>query len=395
MGETAVATASESRDHFEPRNPLSNLLTRVAVFSYLGATLLGVAMRFEFVGAPSGIPFDHLLHAHSHTLYFGWMALGLLAASLSRFGRVTPALRRTAHTLVLLTPVLAFGFLAFGYHAFTIAVSTAVMLGWYVVIVSWWRQLPSLESVTALAYRYGLGYLAASSLGIWALAGIQATDGSALARELAIHAFLLGFGWFVVFAVTGSLLASRTRLELTIDPERFRFLLHGWGATAWATFALGVPGGPEIWGLGPTARLAGFLILIPGSVFIHQLWTTGPRVRLLTRLAALWFAVSLATTATAALGGSAALVAGGRQGVVIHLHATFVGFVTPLLVLTLTPAKPRSLYAHHAGLAVMLLGLVIAAAGEPRTGMWIAAIGAIALWMAGAAWSRSIVRGDR
>ena len=273
MGETALATTSESPQPSAPRNSLSRRLIRVAVLAYLGATLLGVVMRFEFVGVRSGIPFDHLLHAHSHTLYFGWMALGLLAAGLPRFGRVTPTLRRTVHALVLLTPVLALGFLALGYHAFTIAVSTAVMLGWYVVIVSWWRQLPLPESVTSLAYRYALGYLGASSLGIWALAGFQATDGSALAQELAIHAFLMGFGWFVIFAVTGSVLAARTRLELTIDPARFRFLLHGWGATAWATFALGVPGGPEVWGLGPTARLAGFLVLVSGTVFIHQLWT--------------------------------------------------------------------------------------------------------------------------
>lgn len=397
MSDAAVATTSESPRPSEPGEPLSTSLTRVAVFSYLGATLLGVFMRFEFVGARSGVPFDHLLHAHSHTLYFGWMALGLLAAGLPHFGRVTPTLRRTAYVLVLLTPVLAVGFLALGYHPFTIAVSTAVMLGWYVVIASWWRQLPRRSSVTSLAHRYALVYLGASSLGIWALAAFQATDGSPLAQELAIHAFLLGFGWFVVFAVTGSVLGSRTRLELTFNPERFRFLLHGWGATAWATFALGVPGGPEVWGLGPSARLAGFLVLVPGCVFIHQLWTAAkePRVRLLLRLAALWFAVGLATTAAAAVGGSDALVAGGRQGVVIHLHTTFVGFVTPLLVLTLTPTRPPSLYAHHAALAAMLLGLAIVAAGEPRIGMWIAAIGSVALWITGAAWSRSIVWGNR
>ena len=87
-------------------------------------------------------------------------------------------------------------------------------------------------------------------------------------------------------------------------------------------------------------------------------------------------------------------MAGGRQGVIIHLHAMFVGFVAPLLVLALTPTRPRSLYVHHA-LAVMVFGLVIVTTGEPRTGMWIAAVGAIALWMAGAAWSRSIVREDR
>ena len=366
-------------------------LPRVAVLSYLGATLLGLVMRFEFVGLGTGIAFDHLLHAHSHALYFGWMGLGLLAASLPIFDP-TP-LRRTVRLLVVLVPVMAAGFLAMGYHPVTIAVSTIVMFAWYVVMVVWWRGLGGLESIAALAYRYGIVYLGLASLGIWALAVVQASNGPALAEDLAIHAFLLGFGWFVVFGVVGSLMAARDRLGLSFSSPRLRFVLHAWGSAAWATFALGVSGGPEVWRLGPVARLAGVFLLVPAALFIGALSnaSTERPIRRLMRLAALWFAVATVTTAGAAVGGTAALDAVGRQGVVIHLHATFVGFVTPLLVVVLAAAIPRGLLAHHGSLAVMLSGLGVAASGKPVLGMWIAAVAAVALWLAGAVWSRAVI----
>src|SRR5688572_213338 len=75
---------------------LPRALARNAVIAYIGATGLGAVMRFDLIGLRSGIPFDHLLHAHSHTLYFGWGALGLLAAAIPRWPRVTRVLERTA-----------------------------------------------------------------------------------------------------------------------------------------------------------------------------------------------------------------------------------------------------------------------------------------------------------
>ena len=374
--------------------PLSARLTQTAVIAYVAATWLGVMMRLEMIGVGTGVPFDHLLHAHSHTLYFGWVALGLLVAALSGMSRVTSPLRWAATVLIAMTPLLFLGFLATGYHPATIVVSTVVMMAWYVVAVCWWRQLPNFEKEAALAYRYGLGYLVASSIGIWTLAAVQATGGTPLAEQLAVHAFLIGFGWFFIFAVVGAVLSAKGRLGLALDPGRMRSILHWWAAAAWATFPLGVVGGPEAAGLGPVSRVAGMVLLIPGTMFVVQLWSaaSAARMRLLMRLAAGWFAVGAATTAAAAFGGSAALLAGGRQGIVIHLHAVFVGFVTPLLVLALSRRSAGVLLFHHGALGVMLGALVVVILGQPNLGMNVAALAAVLLWVAGIGWAWPIAR---
>lgn len=369
-------------------------LARAAAISYVAATGLGVMMRFDLVGFGIPIPFDHLLHSHSHTLYFGWAALGLLAAATPGLSRVTPVLHRAGIGAIGLTVLVYGGFLWTGYHPVTIAISTAMMLCWYVLAAAWWRRIPRDDRAAAVAYRYGLGYLVAASCGVWALAGVQASGGSAFAEELAIHAFLLGFGWFCVFAVVGAVLASRRRLGLSFDRAQLRPVLHGWGALAWVTFPLGVPGGPEVWGLGPLARTAGALLVIPGLLFVTHLWSAarGSNNRAVLRLAAVWFGVGVATTAFAAVGGSAALAVGGRQGVVIHLHAVFAGFVTPLLALVLAPRVSRALLFHNGFLALMLLGLGAAMFGQPRVGLEVAAGASIGLWLAGVGWAWPIGR---
>ena len=385
----ATARPGEGRDAPLRTHP------RVAVLAYLAATLLGVVMRFELVGMSFGIDFDHLLHAHSHTLYFGWAGLGLLAVARTRFREVTAPMRWSVAGLVALTPLLFLGFLATGYHPFTIAISTVVMLGWYVVAMGWWRQLASVDHVVAVAFRYGLVYLVGSSLGIWALAAVQATEGPALAENLAIHAFLAGFGWFFVFAVVGALLIHEDRLGLNLARTDVTRVLHWWAALAWITFPLGVVGGPEVWMLGPAARIAGLVSIVPGLWWVSLMWrgTHTSRNRLVLRSAALWFGLATLTTGTAAVLGSAALTAGGRQGVVIHLHALFAGFVTPLLAMALSrTVAGYALVAHHGALGVMLAGLVLVALGWVTVGMWVAAIGAVALWLAGVRWSAPIAR---
>lgn len=146
--------------------------------------------------------------------------------------------------------------------------------------------------------------------------------------------------------------------------------------------------------LGSAARLAGLALVIPSLWWVSLMWRgagTSPN-RFVLRSAALWFALAGLTTAIAGAFGSPALLAGGRQGVVIHLHALFAGFVTPLLAMALSLRVPRSaLVAHHGSLAVMLVGLSLVASGGVVAGMWVAAAGSVALWLFGVGWSGSII----
>lgn len=383
-----------------PLSPVARLLSdgvglcRVAAVFYVAATLLGVAMRFALAGRGVGVPFDHLLHAHSHTLYFGWAALGLLAGAIGTFSRVTKLLARTLIGMVAGVSLLFVGFLVTAYHPVTIILSGLVMLCWYLVAGSWWRQNARLGPTAAMAIRGGLVYLVVSSFGVWALGAIRASNGTALDEGLAVHAFLLGFGWFFVLTVVGLTFHHGKRLGLSLDEVGVRKALRWWMWSAWITFPLGVVGGPEVLGLGDAARLAGIVLLVPGFQWVRAVWKgalPGPN-QILHRAAASWFALATITTAVVAVGGTPALLAAGRSGVVIYLHALFVGFVTPSLVLVLHRSRPQSaLILHHMALAGMLVGLALVPLTPSAAGLWIAAGASVCLWLAGVWWGSGLI----
>lgn len=81
-----VGRSSLSR---EPR--LRFRLVGAASIAYVSATAIGVMMRLVFVGLDTGLPFDHLLHAHSHTLYFGRCARAKVDADIVNLRQGKPS----------------------------------------------------------------------------------------------------------------------------------------------------------------------------------------------------------------------------------------------------------------------------------------------------------------
>lgn len=364
---------------------------RVAAMAYVVATGIGVLMRLQLIGFSIPGRFDHLLHAHSHVLYFGWGALGLVAASMAVESRSVMA-RAIGVAGVLLVP-LAVGFLWVGYAPLTIATSTVLMFIWYGIAVGWWRRIPSMGAA-GLGLRGGVVYLVGSTIGIWFLAMAQAMDLGRLAEGLGVHAFLSGFGWFFVLAVTGVVLSNPSTFGLDIDQARAKPVLFGWITLAWLVFPLAVAGGTSVSLLGPLARIAGLALLVPTTHWAVLVWRSsrpGP-TRSVVRGAVVWLMVGVAGLAAVAVGGDRVLIAAGRQGVVIHLHAIFVGYVTPLLALALAPATAAALRLHHAFLGVMLVGLALVIGGASSFGMWTAAVAAVGLWLVGSSWATQIGR---
>lgn len=379
----------------EPQTANRRLITAAAL-AYVVSTGLGVVMRFELLGLGTGLPFDHLLHAHSHTLYFGWAGLGVLVGAMRLLPGTSKGLRRTAILLALSIPAVFFGFLGLGYHPVTIAISTVVMFTWYLAAWLWWREAKTLSGVEISMLRAAFGYLIASSLGIWVLGILQASEtGTALSEALAVHAFLLGFAWFLVLAVVGFITVNSRHLGLRLDNDLVRRALTWWAPVAIFTFPLGVSGGPEVAWLGPAARLAGLALLYPAWIWTRALWQAAPPGGRgwAWRAAAIWFGAAAVSTAVVSIAGTGALSAGGRHGLVLYLHVLLVGFISASL-LTLLPARTSYglVNAHHVTLGVMIGGLALAMAGAVMPGLWLAAVGAVGLWGVGVVWA---LRGNR
>lgn len=347
---------------------------------YVVATSLGLLLRGVFVGWSSGLPFDHLLHAHSHALYFGWAGLVILAAATEASG----AGRRWAWATLALMPVMTAAFLASGYAPASIAASTAVMFAWYGAIVRWWRRNP-VERRHPL--RTAFAYVIVASLGVWALAVIQITgNGDTLAGRLAIHAFLSTFAWFLVIG-TAALVTARG----LVDDVTSARVVRWWAATAWLLFPLGVVGGPEAGWLGPIARLAGLVVLYPTWLWVRALWkSAAPHpYRAAIRGASVSLLLAVAGLGAVSLGGSEVLAATGRQGVVLYLHLLLLGYVTTMLVWWLAERFAVdlrfALQGHLVGVATMLGGIAALALGFGWGG-WLGLVGAVAVWLAGLSW---------
>lgn len=372
--------------HRHSTRPWRGLVAAVGL-SYVIATGLGVVMRVELLGWHTGVPFDHLLHSHSHTLYFGWTGLGVLVMAAHALATPSAALARTMIFLALTTPAIFLGFLALGYHPVTIAISTVVMFGWYLAIWLWWQETRQTSGIGLTFLKTAFAYLIASSLGVWVLGILQATEaGTPLSETLAIHGFLLGFAWFLVLGVVGLIVLNSGRLGLALDERSVRRALSWWAPLAILTFPLGVAGGPEVPWLGPAARLAGLVLLYPAWLWVRALWHAAPSGTSgrSWKLASAWFAIAAMATAAVSAAGTPALVWAGRQGVVFYLHVLLVGFISTGLFALLTEKPGVRLFdAHHLALGVMMIGLAMASAGLFVAGMWVAAAGGVALWVVG------------
>lgn len=350
-----------------------------ALGAYVAATAVGVVLRLGMVVPVPAPPFDHLLHAHSHTLYFGWAGLAVWALAFTRRppGR---ALARTVRATVAVLPALFVAFLAQGYGPVSIAVSTVMMLLWYAAVGLWWRENRRERGVGVSFLRAGFAYVVVSSLGVWVLAALQATGaGTALSESLAVHAFLLGFARFFLLAVLG-LLADRGMVESGLLAR----LLPWWVALGWVTFPLGVAGGPEAPVLGPLARAAGLALLVPSLLAAAGLVRGAAGM---PTWIGRWLGGSLAAgallEAAVAVAGTPALVAGGRHGVVLYLHVFLLGFVTTALFVLLETDR-RVVGAHVVGTSLLLAGLGVAVLVPGTPGLAVAAAGAAVAWAAGA-----------
>lgn len=380
-------------------------LLPIAVGFYVLATCLGVLLRLFFVAPFSFLDFGNAVHAHSHTLYFGWGALGLFALTL-RAGRGARILLAAIAAISAATFV---SFLEGGYSLPSIVISALSLLLWPAGALLVWRQHRGERSLAASFLRVSLAYLLLASLGAAMRAVFMATEASSLAKSLAVFAFLHDFSWFFVFALLGHLLQSAPRLGLRLDPRPLRGFLLAAAPLAWLGFPLGVHEGSEGF-LGLVARGSTLLLLAPGLLAARALWMAGAgksAPHRAFRWLAAWLALDLVLAALGAA-GLAELAHRSRHFVVLYLHVRLLGFFSlGLMLCAFAALRPqaagfgRGFRLHNVGLVVMLAGLGLA--GLPATGLPLpsrllgaalptAALGGLVTASAGLTWLADLLR---
>lgn len=366
--------AMPSRSESDPLVAVAALYRAYAAILLAATVLLGTWMRAMMLwpGLVPPVPFQHLIHAHSHVGFFGWLVLGIAGALVTRSGAPerAGALRRLGHAVAAASALALVAFAWQGYGPVSIALSALHVVLWILLARELWpleRAEPQARPWMRLAL---VGLLAAGAATL--LPGILTARGieSGWLRELGIELFLdlFIFGWVVA--------ASLGLLYAAADARR-------WSGLARLLFALGVV---------PSAIL--YVAASPPAAALLWVGRVGSALVGLGMLAA--FAdlirtrrspLAMVAVTTVGLVGALEIVAGlgigrmllhGRPIVLAFVHLVLLGIATSTL-LSIAPLRRRVVAAiagsvFAAGAGVMVLSL--AAMGWPWLSVLAAAAGA-------------------
>jgi len=347
--------------------PTARRLFRIALVFLLITSVTGTVLRAYPFFPPPGIDYKHLLHAHSHTGFLGWVFNAFFALALWLW---VPAARRGFFLglfafLQTATIGMLLSFPFQGYGPVSIAFSSLHLIGSGVFVLALWRE-PGVDPAARPWLRWGFVFLLLSGLGPLALGPLAALDlREHPAYNLSIY-WYLHFqynGWFVFFPAALAV-TRRARQISGWRPHRAALPLLVAGvlltyaiSALWAT----PPGIVNRLALsGSVLQLAGLCLLLSGCLRSADTpAVAGGITRLFIGLAT----ASLVLKCVAQLAaGIPALepLANHRFIVIAFLHLVFLGVVLPAL---LAVAWERNWIADRrltrASLAVLFSGVLL------------------------------------
>lgn len=182
----------------------------ISFLFFLMVALSGVYMRIYPWIVHSTIPYDHLLHAHSHLALLGWEFLAAFILFLAICWKHIITKKQAiaiCFSLVLVSILMFFAFLYQGYSVFSIIMSTLHIFIEYWVAVFVYKLIKTMKKGYRIAAIYINGALIAlviSSIGPYALAFISANGWKEYAAfDMSVY-FYLHFqynGWLTLFLI--------------------------------------------------------------------------------------------------------------------------------------------------------------------------------------------------
>lgn len=377
---------------------------RAAIFFFLLSTSVGVLLRWSFLETIPGLNFTYALHAHSHTLYFGWAALSIFALAFERIGADDAKVRWALGSIVGIAIATFLAFITGGYSRPAIIVSSVSLFVWaanILLFLSRARHKPGVEiSFLRVAVVY-VGIAGCSALGRVGILVAKVSD--PLYGQLAVFGFLHAFASFFVFGLFGLLIGKLRDAGAMLEEQKLRGALVMMAALSFFTFPLGVHGGSKTL-LGEVARIVAVLLVIPAWRLVSSLWKSvrplSPSLRTPVRfLLGVWLAKA-SMELTGAFGFSE-IATSLRHPAILYLHVLLLGFVSGAIILLIRVRAGRvagaGFWAHQAGMGLMTLGLGLTSLpllipsvniGLMHVGLVLATIAGAVIVLAAALWTR-------
>lgn len=195
-------------------------LFAIPVFNFFVAAIFGLLLRASLI-RQMPFNFKYLTHAHSHIAILGWVYMVLFLILVQNFvGEFSKGFSRLFWLTQLAVAGMIIGFPIQGYGPISIAASSLYIVFSYFFT---WLMLKKTKGKRSAAYslmRSSLLWLCLSTVSLWALGPIIATQGAASKPALLTIQYFLHFqlnGWFL-FAV----IALLFHFLKVPDSENFR-----------------------------------------------------------------------------------------------------------------------------------------------------------------------------
>jgi hypothetical protein len=322
----------------------------LVVTALSGLFMRGMGMSLGSVRLPI-VPYDHVLHAHSHLALLGWVYMALFLLLLTHFCDREQPLSRQVRLMYGITQFTLAGmfaaFLVQGYAIASIALSTLQILLSYWFVWWLWRQLSKQQRSAPtgapgpLSLRIAKGSLiclTASSLGPWTLAVLSAKQlQESPLYEAAIYFYLhLQYnGWFTLAlaAIVVRLLEKRNIVFSHQLVDAF-YRLYVWSLLpAYLLSVLWAVPGSGLHFVAAAAAICQWVAALLLLIALHRVRTDifrlfkGGSLLLLLIALAIFFMKS-----TLELGpvipSLSDWIYGSRSVVIGYLHLTLLGFVS-------------------------------------------------------------------
>lgn len=308
--------------------------------------LLGIFLRMLFFSPIEGINYRHLLHAHSHVAFLGWVFNALFAGLLLAY---IPDKTKQYRLLFWLLQIAVIGMLVtFPIQGYAAASITFTSLH---VFLSWWFAVKFIKGVgkhdftrhrLSLSFvKWSLFFMIFSSIGPFALGFIMAKDLSGPVANLAIY-FYLHFqydGWFT-FAVFGLFfwfVEKHNLLMPSYYTRRFLIFLAAACLPAYSLSTLWVHPPSWVYAIAMIAATLQLFALAYLLFIVKKLRKAlkpilTKRTRQLFVFALFAFSTKIVLQFASAFPAIADMAYTVRSFTIGYLHIVFLGFVTVFLI---------------------------------------------------------------
>jgi hypothetical protein len=351
-----------------------NRWLQISFVNLLIVSIIGVVLRYKIAFSLPIIDQKHLLHAHSHFAFSGWLSqvlMALMVHYLSKKGK--NKYFQKYRWLLLGNLITAYGMLVFfpiqGYGLGSIIFSTLSIVNAYLFAIVFWKDLNALHDDTSTAwwFKAALVFNALSSLGAFSLAYMMANKIAHQNWYLSAVYFFLHFqynGWFF-FSGMGLLFSRIESLDCSRKFLRAIFWLFA-GACVPAYFlsALWMPIPQAVYWLVIAASLAQMAAWVLLLKFL---------LRNLNALKLLFHSPSqyLALLAAAALSIKLLLQIGSTHPALSQLAFGFRPIVIGYLHLVLLGVISIFIFSYVFSMQIFLINK------QMKTGIWIFVSGII------------------